>query len=64
MAVPEDARDTTIFEDEIIDDVAVRVILDPEFSAMVLALAARLIDGTVSSSIIVTVVEDVPMLTP
>ena len=41
-----------------------RVILDPEFSAMVLALADRLIEGTVSSSVIVTVAEDVPTVTP
>ena len=40
------------------------VILDPEFSAIVVALVDRLIDGTVSSSVIVTVAEDVPMLTP
>jgi len=44
-----------MLEAEVIDDVAVSVIDEPEFSAIELALDDRLIDGTDSSSTIVNV---------
>ena len=62
VAVPEALRETSTSDEDIIDDVAVSVIEEPEFSAIELALDDRLIEGTDSLSVIVTVA-DVPMLT-
>lgn len=59
--MPVAAKETTTFWEEIIEDVAVKVIEEPEFSAIVLALPAKLIEGAASSSVIVTVA-DYPML--
>ena len=60
--MPEALRETSTSDDDIIDDVAVSVIEEPEFSAIELELDDRLIEGTDSLSVIVTVA-DVPMLT-
>ena len=60
--MPEALRETSTAADEMIEDVAVSVIVEPEFSAIELALDDRLIEGTDSLSVIVTVA-DVPMLT-
>ena len=60
--MPEALREISTAADEIIDDVAVSVIDEPEFSAIELALDDRLIEGTDSLSVIITIA-DVPMLT-
>ena len=62
--MPEALRENSTSEDDIIDDVAVSVIEEPEFSAIELALDDRLIERTDSLSVIVTVDEDVPVVTP
>ena len=55
VAVPEVSNDTVMSEPEIIELVAVKVIDDPEFSAILDALAANVIVGAASLSTIVTV---------
>jgi len=62
--VPEALRETSTAADEMIEDVAVSVIEEPEFSAIELALDDRLIEGTDSLSVIFTVDQDVPVVTP
>ena len=53
--MPEALRETSTAADEMIEDVTVSVIDEPEFSAIELALDDRLIEGTDSSSVIVNV---------
>ena len=55
VAVPEVSNDTVISEPEIIELVAVNVMEEPAFSAMLDELAARVIVGAASLSTIVIV---------
>ena len=61
VAVPEVSNDTVISEPETIELVAVNVIEEPAFSAMLDELAAKEIVGAASLSIIV-IVEDVKVV--
>ena len=55
--MPDVSKETVISEPEIIELVAVNVIDEPAFSAIVDALAAKVIVGVASLSTIVTVEE-------
>ena len=55
VAVPVVAKVTVMSDDDVVEEVAVKVTVVPEFSSRDVADEVSVIDGVLSSSIIVTV---------